>query len=288
VTRTDSHRQYAAAARYRLASTDFGQPLLLLHGLGGSRGQLMQYLDRPDSQTVLAPDLRGHGETELIGDPADFSFDGLTDDLVALLDALRYPPAAVIGVSMGAGVAANLALRYPSRVRALLLIRPAWLDAPAPQNLSLLRIAGVLMKRLGSVAADEVFLRLADFRRLREVSPSAAASLAAQFRDVCAADRSVRLRQLPLSTPFTNVSDLNQLSAETTVVAAPGDPLHPVEIAEAWAGQISGCRWKQTRSRDADPVGYHADLATAVDRFVGTLEAHPLSTARKGNSHEYR
>jgi hypothetical protein len=138
------------------------------------------------------------------------------------------------------------------------------------------------MKRLGSAAAAKVFLRLADFRRLREVSPSAASSLADQFRDVCATERSVRLRQLPLSTPFTDVSDLGQLSAATTVVAAPGDPLHPLEIAEVWAGQIAGCRWEQTRSRDADPAGYHADLAAAVQRFIGTLEAHPFVDRAKG------
>ena len=53
----------------------------------------------------------------------------------ALLDRLRFPPAVVVGMSMGAGVAASLALRQPFRVRGLVLIRPAWLDTGPPGNL---------------------------------------------------------------------------------------------------------------------------------------------------------
>ena len=49
------------------------------------------------------------------------------DDAAALLDALAAIPAIVIGRSYGGTVASDLALRYPDRVRALVLLEP---DAP--------------------------------------------------------------------------------------------------------------------------------------------------------------
>ena len=94
--------------------------------------------------------MRAHGGTGRIGPAAAFTFDGLADDVAALLDALNLTqPVLAVGVSMGAGIALNLALRYPARVAALALVRPAWLDQPMPVHLgaypqiaALLRTAG--------------------------------------------------------------------------------------------------------------------------------------------------
>lgn len=112
MTGTDPHRRYAAVANYRIAAERAsGQPVVMLHGLGGTCTQVWPYLDTEEvGSTRLAPDLRGHGRTPLVGDADAFTFHGLTDDLVALLDSLRYPPATVVGVSMGA--AASLVAQF--------------------------------------------------------------------------------------------------------------------------------------------------------------------------------
>ncbi len=104
----------------------------MLHGLGGDSGQLWPYAGGDAARSRLAPDLRAHGATMLVGQRRSFTFGGLTRDLAALLDRLRFPPSVVVGMSMGAGVAAGLALRQPCRVRGLVLIRPAWLDVTPP------------------------------------------------------------------------------------------------------------------------------------------------------------
>jgi pimeloyl-ACP methyl ester carboxylesterase len=265
------HRAYAAAAHYRLVSAGTGPPLLMLHGLGGNCDQLARYSTNLAVGSLLAPDLRAHGRTMLVGGPDAFHFNGLVDDLVALLDQLRYPRTAVVGVSMGAGVAVNLALRYPERVSGLLLIRPAWSDEPNPVHLSPLRDAGDLLQRMGSVVGARVFADSPGYRRVLQVSPAAASSLREQFRGAEAAQRAVRLLQMPLSNPFKRLADLSALDTPTTVVAAPNDPLHPVEIAAAWAAHIHGCESYQTVSRDDDPSGYHRDLTTSVERFVASL-----------------
>jgi pimeloyl-ACP methyl ester carboxylesterase len=267
----DAHRAYAAAAHYRLVRAATGPPLLMLHGLGGNSDQLARYSTNLVVGSLLAPDLRAHGETMLVGGPDAFHFNGLTDDLVALLDRLHYPRTAVVGVSMGAGVAVNLALRYPERVSALLLIRPAWTDEPNPPHLSAMRCVGELLQRLDSVVGARVFADSPEYTRVAEASAAAASSLLQQFRDPSASERAVRLVQMPLSNPFKRLADLGALDTPSMVVAAPNDPLHPVEVAQEWAAHIPGSRWFQTASRDADPDAYHRDLTASVGRFVASL-----------------
>ncbi|KAF1999056.1 alpha/beta-hydrolase [Amniculicola lignicola CBS 123094] len=48
----------------------------------------------------------------------DITVDTLAADVITILDALRVPTAAVVGVSLGGATALNLALKYPSRISA--------------------------------------------------------------------------------------------------------------------------------------------------------------------------
>ncbi len=75
---------------FSVAYTDVGQgiPLLFIHGYPLNR-QLWQPQAEGLSQTarILAPDLRGHGESQAT--PGPYSMSLLADDLSAFLDALR-------------------------------------------------------------------------------------------------------------------------------------------------------------------------------------------------------
>ena len=50
--------------------------------------------------------------------------------MVALAAQLEVGQFVVGGISLGAGTALNLTVRYPGRVAGLVLCRPAWLDRP--------------------------------------------------------------------------------------------------------------------------------------------------------------
>ena len=71
---------------------------------------------------MLAPDLPGHG---LSAGPALSSVESIADWLLQLLDAAGVERAAVIGHSMGALAALELASRTPARVARLALLGPA-------------------------------------------------------------------------------------------------------------------------------------------------------------------
>ncbi len=58
----------------------------------------------------------------------DYSWPALTDELMSVLDAQKYDKAILGGLSMGAGTAIHAAVRFPERVKALILVTPppAW------------------------------------------------------------------------------------------------------------------------------------------------------------------
>jgi pimeloyl-ACP methyl ester carboxylesterase len=70
---------------------------------------------------LVAPDLRGHGESDW-AEPPRYRLEDFAADLLAVLDALGAGPVVLVGHSMGGRVTAWLAARHPERVRALALL----------------------------------------------------------------------------------------------------------------------------------------------------------------------
>jgi lipase len=100
-----------------------GPPVLALHGVAGhGRRWGLLAADSLASYRVLAPDLRGHGESTW---NPPWSFARHVADLIATLDELGLESVAVIGHSFGGAVGAQLAAAAPSRVQALALLDPA-------------------------------------------------------------------------------------------------------------------------------------------------------------------
>jgi pimeloyl-ACP methyl ester carboxylesterase len=248
------------------------RPVLLLHGLGGDSAQPWALLDGASDRRRIAPDLRAHGVTGHIGPDDAFTFDGLADDVVALLDRMRVTgPFLAIGVSMGAGVALNLAVRWPDRVSALALVRPAWLDRPSPANLTAFPLVADLLRRYGSSAGQARFERSGPYAAVRAVSESGADSLRGQFSAPYAVERAVRLDRMPRSAPVTDAAVLRQVRCPALVVGARRDPVHPVALAEATAAALPEASLRVVAARDEDPAGQAAQIAGAITAFVASV-----------------
>ena len=98
--------------------------LLLIHGFGGSKEDFTHYLPRlaATGWHAVSPDLRGHGGSSKPQDEAAYSLRQLADDTNALLDALGWDTAVVLGHSMGGMFVQLFALAHPERVTALVLM----------------------------------------------------------------------------------------------------------------------------------------------------------------------
>lgn len=117
-------------------------PLVLLHGLGqkpDSWKPVMRHL--PAYIPVIAPDLES-GVTE-----EDASFERLAASFEQLMESIQGP-ADIAGLSLGAVVALDYALRHPEKVRSLILAAPQY---KTPKTL--LRLQSTLF----SVAPEKLF-----------------------------------------------------------------------------------------------------------------------------------
>lgn len=123
-----------------------GIPVLLIHGLGSSALDWEYQLPALTGFRVIAVDLRGHGRSTRGAVP--ISMELFADDLAALLDHLGAEPAHVVGLSLGGGVAFQLALDRPGLVRSLTIVNSGPHAITNPLAASLLVGSRLLIIRL--------------------------------------------------------------------------------------------------------------------------------------------
>lgn len=101
--------------------TGQGEPLLLLMGLGASGDKWQRNAEEYKKHyTCIIPDNRGAGRSDK-PECDSYSVIDMAEDTVAILDALGYNSVFVNGISMGGAIAMEVAIRYPERVRGLIL-----------------------------------------------------------------------------------------------------------------------------------------------------------------------
>src|SRR5881394_1021784 len=99
-----------------------GSPLVLAYGIGGNADLWDVNIPALAARHRLVLwEPRGHARSDSPEDPARYSFTRWALDLKAVLDHLRLRTAHVGGLSLGAGIATRFTLRFPRRVRSLLV-----------------------------------------------------------------------------------------------------------------------------------------------------------------------
>ena len=97
-------------------------PLVLAYGIGGNADLWDTNRDALAARHRLVLwEPRGHARSDSPADPAQYSFARWVLDLKAVVDHLGIRKSHVGGLSLGAGVATRFALRFPGRVRSLLV-----------------------------------------------------------------------------------------------------------------------------------------------------------------------
>ena len=104
-----------------------GPPVVLLHGWACNRRFWQSQAEALSADhLVLAPDFRGHGESDV---PAGgYTLERLAEDAHEIMSAMNMAPAAVVGHSMGGMVAQRLAVSHPQDLSALVLVATAAAD----------------------------------------------------------------------------------------------------------------------------------------------------------------
>jgi len=129
--------------RLRYLVSGEGEPLLLVHGLGGAAANWLALapLLRP-GRRLLLPELPGHGGSE--PPAAAPSLNVYADRLAALLDHEAAAPAAVVGHSLGGAIVLRLAIRRPDAVSALVLAGAAGISSATRNARYALTVTGIV------------------------------------------------------------------------------------------------------------------------------------------------
>ena len=199
-----------------------GDPVLLLHGLGGSRSSWEpQLAGLGGAFRCIAWDMPGYGASAPV---EPLTFNAIADAVVRLLDAARVRRAHLVGESFGGMHALHTALRHPDRVGRLVLANTspafgldgtdpdAWRSdrlAPLDAGLTPADIAEQVLTSIAgpSLTDDALAMRVAGFARIPEAGLRAAVA--------CLPSHDVRDELGDIASPALVIA--GELDAETPV-----------------------------------------------------------------------
>jgi 3-oxoadipate enol-lactonase len=214
-----------------------GEPLLLITGFTISAAVfepiLPLYGERFDCITY---DNRGSGRSD--APPWPTSMPELAADAARLLDALDVQSAHVLGISMGGMIAQELAIRFPERVRGLVL------GGTTPGGPRALRPSSRELAALGAAAGGGLRESRRDWLAswlfspaFRRAQPERVRELLAHFERHRAPVHGI-VAQLWASIWHDTLSRLNRIQAPTLVMHGGGDAMAPVGNARLLASRI--------------------------------------------------
>ncbi len=242
--------------------------LMVLHGLGATSDQFNGMFDAHFPNAPLAFNMPGHGDRPRENGRA--SFDRFAALAIDALDQNKIESVTLAGISMGSGVAIQIARRRPELVDALILLRPAWMDKSGPKNL---KIIGDIGRWLSDCTPQDAIKQLNEdpfYAQLVQSNPAAAKSILDAITRSNACENAPVLTQMVDDAPFTSLADLKGVKAKTLVVGTRNDPLHPMEIAQAWARTIPQATFCELPSKYVEPAAFQAGLEAALDAFLHT------------------
>jgi pimeloyl-ACP methyl ester carboxylesterase len=241
-------------------------PVLWQHGLGATQLQVAEVFPESSQFRRITLECRGHAGSEL-GAPERLSIEQFADDALALLDLLGVRRAVVGGMSLGAAIALRLAVHHPERVGELIMARPAWISAAAPERLRIYLDVAELLAQYGPEQGRERLQATERYRLVLRESPDNAASMRSFF-DRDPASTVALLSRIPAQGPGVTRDQMSRLSVPTLVIANEGDYVHSIAMATEVAELIPGAKLKIIPAKNSNRVAYVEAFKAALDEFL--------------------
>jgi pimeloyl-ACP methyl ester carboxylesterase len=216
-----------------------GEAFVLLHGFPFDRSMWREQSEVLSATfRVIAPDLRGLGETPL-GVLTAATMDEMAEDAAALLDSLKVGRAVLGGLSMGGYVAFEFFRRFPERVRALVLAdtRPQGDDDDGKRTRE--ENAQKVLREGVRPLVDSMLPKLLS-ASTRERRPDVVGRVSAMMLAVRPEGAAAALRGMAVRRDQTEL--LSRIDVPTLVIVGTEDSITPPLDAEAMAAKIEGAR----------------------------------------------
>jgi pimeloyl-ACP methyl ester carboxylesterase len=234
--------------RYRDAGT--GDPLILIHGYSAALESMAGIAAALPQYRTVALDVRGFGRSSKFAEPERFGR-LMVDDVVRLMDHLKIARAHVIGHSMGALIAANVAARYPDRMSSAVLVAGPFYEDES----TFTRETSRWVTDLESGAGLKNFM----LWLFPAFKPEMAAGFNAQ---VMKANDLPSLIAVMRSLPTITIAGMQKNGDKVLLVAGTGDPLFP--LSPAFAKKSPGAHIVEVSGADHVNVITNAQAVTAI------------------------
>lgn len=243
-----------------------GAPFVLQHGLCGDARQTAEAFPPDPAFRRLTLECPGHGASPLQGDISIAAFAGHIEALIETLPR----PVILGGISMGAAIALRLAALRPELVRALILIRPAWVTEDAPPNMAPNAQVGQLLASYPRDAALDRFTQSPLAVRLSREAPDNLASLLGFFDRKPLHETATLLQTISADGPGLTPAEVGRITAPTLICVTARDVIHPLGHAGRLAALIPS-RLVELPPKACDKPRHLAALHAALSTFLKEL-----------------
>lgn len=239
-----------------------GPAVILLHGSFLDRGTWdLQMPALAAQHRTIRYDVRPFGESTLPDQPYK-----TTDDLLAVMEALKIERAHLVGHSFGGGVAIDFALAHPSRVASLALVNSGVTGATMPADEQKDAMQVFVSARESEAKAVDAWLALGLW------SASRARPEVMKALETITARNAARFRMVaPPFAPITPpaIDRLGEIRAPTLVVSGDRDTPGNRAVSDVLVKSIPGARLVVITGADhAVPIGWAKELNEALLSFL--------------------
>ncbi|MBS7537999.1 alpha/beta fold hydrolase [Ancylobacter lacus] len=267
-----------ARLRVRYLRQGRGLPVILVHGVGMAlEAWEPQVAVLAANHEVIALDMPGHGGSSL--PPADARLSDYSAQVVGLMDALGLSQAVVIGHSMGALVALDVALAHPGRVCGVVALNAVYCRSPEQRAAVEARAAALAEQGAGASHAAAV-----DRWFGTPVPPALADHAATVLRllEACDPVGYARTYRLFATSDEAHRANLPSLAVPALFMTADGDPNSTPAMSQAMAAAVPLGRC-EVLAGERHMMNLTAPTAVnaALLRFLDGLPAAPAARAAR-------
>ena len=193
-----------------------GYPIIFSHGASWNHFQWKEQVNYfKDNYKVVTWDVRGHGNSTLPEGPVNS--EDFSADLITLMDHLNLRDAVICGLSMGGHISLQTAIRYPDRIKGLILI-----GTPCSNTFNLYEKIVVPINRFSSKLISIDTSAKLQAKMLSKINPSNYQYIYEAFSNV---PRDYWNRLWPAVTHMESKNDLNKVICPTLILIGDQDNL---------------------------------------------------------------
>jgi 3-oxoadipate enol-lactonase len=216
-----------------------GEPFVAINGASSNSDWMADMIPAysGDYRLVLF-DNRGSGQTDAPDSP--YSTEMMADDLAGLLDKIGIEAAHIYGASLGGMIAQQFVLRYPHRVKSLILAC-TWCGGPGSSMMTDPEVMPALLRTQPLPVKEGLLetLRLCLSRQFFESHPAQIQNmLELMMKHPISAHGSMRQNQAGMN--HNTYDRLPEIKAPTLVISGDADKLIPVSNSRIIASRIPG------------------------------------------------